>query len=82
MRTGCDFRKGFVGGERGFSAASSRRCCDAASTGIEGTDEGDDGEGDRTKVRNPKASRAARMKVIGLVRRATAIMACSNQWEV
>lgn len=81
MRTGCDFRNGFVGGESGFSAASSRRCCDEVSSRVERevvvVDEDDEGEGERRKVRKPNASKAARMRVMGLVRRigrATAIM--------
>lgn len=70
-----------MGGESGFSAASSRRCCDEVSSGVEGkvvvVDEDDEGEGERRKVRKPNASKAARMRVMGLVRRigrATAIM--------
>jgi hypothetical protein len=64
LRTGCDFRKGFVGGERGCSAALSCRCCD------EEADEDAEGvEGESMKQMKPKASRAASMRLIGLVRR-------------
>ena len=80
MRTGCDFKKGFVGGESGFSAASLRLCCDAASSdGVEtDADDAEDGdEGERTKVRKPNASSAARMRVMGPERRRVTAMMLS-----
>lgn len=72
-------KKGFVGGERGFSAAlSSRRCCDVEEEEAEPalTGEAEVVEGESTKMKNPMASMAARRRVIGFVRRilrATAI---------
>jgi hypothetical protein len=80
-------KKGFVGGERGFSAASSSRRCweveeeeepDPALTG-----EAEDVEGESTKMTNPNASMAARRRVIGFVRRivrATAIYGRVDRW--
>lgn len=68
MRTGCDLRNGFVGGESGFSAASSFRNCDEASADAVEAD-GVEDEGEKMKVRNPNASRAARTRVMEFVRR-------------
>ncbi len=61
MDFGICFRKGEVGGDRGFDAADSCFCC----ANDEGLSEGDD----KRKVRKPKANSPARMSVIGFVRR-------------
>jgi hypothetical protein len=71
-------KKGFVGGERGCSAAFSCRCCeDAADADVDA----DDVEGFSMKQMKPNARRAASRRLIGLVRRieratAMAVLRC------
>lgn len=57
-----------MGGESGFSAASSFRNCEEVSSDAVEVD-GVEDEGESRKVMNPNASRAARTRVIGFVRR-------------
>ena len=61
MDLGICLRKGEVGGDRGLDAAELCFCC--------ANDEGLSEEGDRRKLRKPKANRPARTSVIGFVRR-------------
>jgi hypothetical protein len=79
-------KKAFVGGERGFSAASSSRRCweeEEEEAEPERTGEAEDVEGERTKMMNPNASMAARRRVTGFVRRilATAISGRIDRWN-
>ncbi len=55
------FRKGEVGGDRGFDAAKLCFCC--AKDGVLSE------EGDKRKTRKPTANRPARIIVMGFVRR-------------
>jgi hypothetical protein len=75
-------KKGFVGGERGFSAASSsRRCWEEEEEEAEPalTGEAEDVEGESTKMTNPNASMVARRRVIGFVRRIVRTTAVSGR---
>lgn len=66
-----------MGGERGWSAASS--CRDFVDVAVE-----EDDDGDRRKNRNPNESTAARTRVTGLVRRmerVTAMVASQDPFE-
>ncbi len=67
------FRKGDVGGERGFEAALALRSCEAAASVL-------DGENTKTRINIHKA--IPTMTVIGLVRRndRTGPMAPFHRW--
>lgn len=74
LRTACDLKKGFVGGDKGCSAAFSWRCWELADA-----EDAEGVEGESMKHMKPNASSAASTRLIGLVRRMERATAMAGQ---